>query len=99
MDPPLSTEDRQGSSLVKRSTSDSFGEKVPLDVPTSAKDSEDVDAEQERHKALNAKLRPILLAGLATVILGWWISATILTRHRWRVNPPWPQDFVDLNNK
>jgi CNT family concentrative nucleoside transporter len=81
MDVPLSTE---GSSLVKRSTSDSFGEKVP----TSAKDGEDIDAEQERRKALYAKLRPILLAGLATVILGWWISATILTRHRWRVNPP-----------
>ena len=93
MDPPLSTEDRQGSGLVKRSTShvsDSFGEKALLDDPTFAKDSGDVDAEQERRNALYARLRPILLAGLATAILGWWISATILkaTRHRWRVNPP-----------
>lgn len=93
MDPPLSTEDRRDSGLVKRSVShpsDSFGEKAPLDVPTFAKDSGDVDAEQERRKALHAKLRPIILAGLVTVILGWWISATILkaTRHRWRANPP-----------
>ena len=31
------------------------------------------------------KLRPFILAGLAAVILGWWISATVLeaTRHRW----------------
>jgi concentrative nucleoside transporter, CNT family len=90
---PLSAEDRQGSGLVKRSTShasDSFGEKAPFDAPTSAKDNGDTDAEQERRNALYAKLRPILLVGLAAAILGWWISATVLeaTRHRWRVNPP-----------
>jgi len=31
------------------------------------------------------KFRPYLLIGLALLILGWWISATVLqaTRHRW----------------
>lgn len=34
---------------------------------------------------LYPRLRPLILAGLALLILGWWISATILpaTRHRW----------------
>jgi CNT family concentrative nucleoside transporter len=31
------------------------------------------------------KYRPFILGGLAALILGWWISATVLpeTRHRW----------------
>ena len=31
------------------------------------------------------KHRPFILGGLAALILGWWISATVLpeTRHRW----------------
>lgn len=31
------------------------------------------------------KFRPYILIGLALLILGWWISATVLqaTRHRW----------------
>ena len=33
------------------------------------------------------KLRPFILTALALLILGWWVSATILkaTRHRWYV--------------
>jgi CNT family concentrative nucleoside transporter len=84
----LPMEERQGSDLVKRSHShaaDSFGEKAPLDVPMSVDGGDDDDAEQERRKAFYAKLRPVILICLAGVILGWWISATVLkaTRHRW----------------
>lgn len=89
----LPVDERQGSSLVKQShlhATDSFGEKAPLDDPTSVNDDHDDDAEQERRKAFYAKLRPVILVCLAGAILGWWISATILkaTRHRWQVYPP-----------
>lgn len=54
--------------------------------------------------------RPYILIGLAILILGWWISATVLkaTRHRWYVvavrmctscnqdsSPLFPQDCSD----
>jgi hypothetical protein len=50
------------------------------------KDS-DTEQSQSRRSGLYAKYRPLILAGLATVILAWWISATVLpaTRHRWYV--------------
>jgi concentrative nucleoside transporter, CNT family len=40
----------------------------------------------QRHE-LYLRFRPYILTGIALVILGWWISATILkaTRHRWCV--------------
>ena len=76
-------------SIIKRSasrTSDSSGEKAPVDV----KGSGDDDAERERRRALYMKYRPLILGGLAAAILGWWVSATVLraTRHRWQVKLP-----------
>ncbi|KAL4073852.1 Na+ dependent nucleoside transporter C-terminus-domain-containing protein [Scleroderma yunnanense] len=41
---------------------------------------------QKQHKEVrDKKIRTVLLFGLAVLILGWWISATVLkaTRHRW----------------
>jgi concentrative nucleoside transporter, CNT family len=47
---------------------------------------EEADRDQRRHE-LYTRFRPYILTGVAMVILGWWISATILkaTRHRWYV--------------
>lgn len=43
----------------------------------------------EDEKAKNRRYKPYILTGLALLILGWWISATVLedTRHRWYVHP------------
>lgn len=49
------------------------------------KDEEEVEHDRKRRHELYVKFRPLILAALAALILGWWISATILkaTRHRW----------------
>ena len=44
------------------------------------------DSEEKQSPiGLYPKLRPYILTALALLILGWWISATVLkaTRHRW----------------
>lgn len=48
-------------------------------------DLEDPEAEGEKKVSFYQRYRPFILAGIAIVILGWWISATVLpaTRHRW----------------
>lgn len=53
-----------------------------------AHDQAEIDDEDEKQHTIYTKLRPFILVGLALVILGWWISATILkpTRHRWYDN-------------
>lgn len=52
-----------------------------------ARARDDVEIEEDRaaRAAFWAKWRPLFLAALAAVILGWWISSTVLkaTRHRW----------------
>ncbi|OCH89030.1 hypothetical protein OBBRIDRAFT_813352 [Obba rivulosa] len=49
----------------------------------TAKD--EVESARSRTHDWYLKLRPLLLVALALTILGWWISATVLTatRHRW----------------
>ena len=50
-----------------------------------AKEEEELEHDRQRQHELYMKLRPFILGGIAALILGWWISATILpaTRHRW----------------
>lgn len=50
-----------------------------------AHDEEEIAEEDAKKHAAYKKLRPLIHVGLALLILGWWISATILkdTRHRW----------------
>ncbi|KAJ7874704.1 Na+ dependent nucleoside transporter C-terminus-domain-containing protein [Mycena olivaceomarginata] len=61
-----------------------------------AKDSEEVEEDRTRRQNLMHKLRPFILGGLALLILGWWISATILkaTRHRWIVQTLFAWFFI-----
>lgn len=46
------------------------------------------------------KLRPLILIGMAVLILGWWISATILpaTRHRWIVQTVFAWVSMDFSS-
>lgn len=50
-----------------------------------AKDEAEVEADREARHAFYQRFRPFILGGLALLILGWWISATVMpaTRHRW----------------
>ncbi|KAJ7690616.1 Na+ dependent nucleoside transporter C-terminus-domain-containing protein, partial [Mycena rosella] len=61
-----------------------------------AKDTEDVEAARTRRQNFYHKARPFILAALALLILGWWISATILeaTRHRWIVQTLFAWFFI-----
>ncbi|THH30441.1 hypothetical protein EUX98_g3745 [Antrodiella citrinella] len=63
-----------------------------------AHDKEEVEDARSRQHELYLKLRPFILGGLALVILGWWISATILkaTRHRWIVQTLWAWFFITV---
>ncbi|KAJ7287375.1 Na+ dependent nucleoside transporter C-terminus-domain-containing protein [Mycena rebaudengoi] len=65
------------------SSTDSFNEKqrAPVDTEAALVKDEDDDVKAP------SKYRPFVLAALAALILGWWISATVLkaTRHRWIV--------------
>lgn len=49
------------------------------------KDDEEAAVHHQRRTSRYRKLRTFLLCGLALLILGWWISATVLpaTRRRW----------------
>lgn len=48
---------------------------------------EDVEENKGHSWTSYQRLRPFILAGLAMLILGWWISSIVLpaTRHRWYV--------------
>jgi concentrative nucleoside transporter, CNT family len=76
---------------LKRSPSlDSAKERLPKDTAITARDlTDDVEvahgSEEKQSLLLYPKLRPYILTALALLILGWWISATVLkaTRDRW----------------
>jgi CNT family concentrative nucleoside transporter len=73
-----------------RLSSESTGkEKIPA--------TDDVEIAQEKQSlGLYPKLRPYILTALALLILGWWISATVLkaTRHRWIVQTIFAWAFI-----
>jgi hypothetical protein len=53
----------------------------------AAKEEEEIEKQKAKRAILWRKIRPFVLSGLALLILGWWISATVLpgTRNRWYV--------------
>lgn len=75
----------------KFSGSQASNEKVfPPDVEINDKathhEAEPIDDRDDtKPPTFYTKWRPLILGALALVILGWWISATIMhtTRHRW----------------
>ena len=50
-----------------------------------AKDEAEVEHDRQARHELYMRFRPFILGAVALLILGWWISATVLpdTRHRW----------------
>lgn len=59
----------------------------------------DEESAEERSPSFASKYKPFILTALALVILGWWISSTILekTRHRWYVAFPVRIQNADLS--
>ncbi|CUA74577.1 Solute carrier family 28 member 3 [Rhizoctonia solani] len=59
-------------------------------------DDDEAERKREQRNASYHKYRPFILAAVALVILGWWISATVLkaTRHRWIVQTFWAWFFI-----
>jgi CNT family concentrative nucleoside transporter len=55
-----------------------------------AKEEADIEADRKKQAYTWRRTRPFFLTALALLILGWWISATVLpaTRHRWCVPGP-----------
>ncbi len=64
---------------------------APITDPAvlAAGEEADIEADKERKHRTYLRIRPFILCGLGLLILGWWISATVLpaTRHRWCVTP------------
>ncbi|KAH9940401.1 Na+ dependent nucleoside transporter C-terminus-domain-containing protein [Epithele typhae] len=67
----------------------------PTDVEKAAPPAP-VDEDVSGLTKLTRKYRAVVLAALAALILGWWISATVLqaTRHRWIVQSFWAWFFL-----
>jgi CNT family concentrative nucleoside transporter len=67
------------------------------EVPTYGyRGDEDIEEARVKRALFWAKYRPLILAGVAVVIFGWWVSATILkaTRHRWIVQTLFAWFFI-----
>lgn len=80
------TSEKQNIVERKPSTSDSSS---VLNAAQAEKGTPQEDAEETKEHSWTSyeRLRPFILAGIALVILGWWISSIVLpaTRHRWCV--------------
>lgn len=100
---PVMAEETHPTLEKKRSHStDSFPEdkeRGPVETHTVRESEKDVVVEDEepswyaRHRVL---VNRVTLFALAAVILGWWITSTILpaTRHRWIVQTFWAWAFI-----
>lgn len=98
--PSSNIEVQQGSNIVKRSafnTSDYFSDEKNADGPVAmTKDGMGANPEEDEKNTFYWRFRPFILGGLAAVILGWWISATVLkaTRPRWIVQTLFAWAFI-----
>lgn len=78
--------DRAPASLKHSTSLDSASGKEKLASNAPKHDVEVAhDSDEEQSPELYSKIRPYILTAFALLILGWWISSTILktTRHRW----------------
>ena len=100
MDAPISAEKTQP---VQRHTSRTdSGNSVQKEKTPSHYDPEGVESQvvaedkEPQREGLYQRFRPFVLAGCALVILGWWISATVLqaTRRRWIVQTLFAWMFI-----
>jgi CNT family concentrative nucleoside transporter len=72
------------------------GPRASPDVVVPSKDEE--DQSETSKSSFYRRFRPFILAAFALLILGWWISATVLeaTRHRWIVQTLFAWSFIFL---
>lgn len=89
--PVLTAEREHGP--VKRASADSYtkddsfsnekGQPDPEVLLSEKVDEEEYEKRRKHERYM--KFRPYILGAVALVILGWWISSTVLkaTRHRW----------------
>jgi concentrative nucleoside transporter, CNT family len=77
----------------RSSSRSTYDEKVAAEV---LRDEVEIAGAKEHKSELYACYRPFILAATALVILGWWVSATILeaTRHRWIVQTLFAWSFI-----
>lgn len=85
---PSQPEVVHGENIVHRAPSgSSYAEEKGAQTDQYVHHASDDDAAESkaRRAAFYKRFRPLILAGVAAVILGWWISSTVLlaTRHRW----------------
>jgi CNT family concentrative nucleoside transporter len=82
---PLSTDDAEKEHESIKGRKEGTG-------PDEADQRRDTDVQ----RSFYAKYRPYILAGFAILILGWWISATVLraTRRRWIVQTLFAWAFI-----
>ncbi|KAJ2913461.1 hypothetical protein MD484_g6952, partial [Candolleomyces efflorescens] len=90
---PLVVDEKPVKRQTSRSSTDSLSKKEAVHDPevfVQNAANEEEETKQSRGAILYRRFRPFILAALALVILGWWISATVLkaTRHRWQVFVP-----------
>lgn len=78
---------RHSSAIPKESLSEK--DEKSVHDGKAERDVTDLEAhpDSEKDAEQRSRSRPYILIGLAILILGWWISATVLkaTRHRWYV--------------
>ncbi len=93
--PIIADAQRREEELVNRSRSSLSSDKKEKDTEGHLDSKFDSD-EGEKTPSFYRKYRPYILAGVAMVILGWWISATILlaTRKRWCAPRPPFRPFI-----
>ena len=89
LQPAVSTGVKPDENSMQRTISGSFwaadAEKTTDSSACNHIADEELAASQARRAAFWGRYKTYMLAGIAIVILGWWISSTILkaTRHRW----------------
>ncbi|KAK1229188.1 hypothetical protein PQX77_007760 [Marasmius sp. AFHP31] len=102
-DPPRAHPRTQTEETLQRRPSHSTGsiedEKRRSDpeVVVNQNDNiEDRNSSTSSRPTFYQKYRPFILAAVAAVILGWWISSIVLkaTRHRWIVQTVWAWFFL-----
>ncbi|TFL04861.1 Na+ dependent nucleoside transporter C-terminus-domain-containing protein [Pterulicium gracile] len=99
--PPTMQSNAQQPSLEQQERTLSYEEKAPPKAPSDtekaiASSSSSIHEEEEKKPSFSERYKHFIRAGLAIVILGWWISSTVLpaTRPRWIVQTIWAWFFL-----
>ena len=86
-------EKRSSASLSEKNEKPTFEKARKAEI---ARDEAEIAMKKERRQERWQRARPYVLTALVLLILGWWISATVLkaTRHRWIPQTLWAWFFI-----